>query len=174
MRKHHGRSLISHQKSAFGTLSRAFGALVLGFSLTTASFAADTGAGPAEPTAAQRLDAGRKHIEAKAWPSAISELRAAVRADPGSADAHNLLAYSYRKQAKPDLDKAFEHYRAALKINPKHKGAHEYIGEAYLMNKQPAKAEEHLAQLEKICGNKTCEEYKDLAESIAAHKSGKR
>ncbi|NDD14434.1 MAG: hypothetical protein EB072_17765, partial [Betaproteobacteria bacterium] len=85
-----------------------------------------------------------------------------------NADAHNLLAYTYRKQEKPNLPKAFEHYKIALKLNPSHKGAHEYIGEAYVMDRKPELAEKHLAELERICGNKTCEEYVDLAQSIAA------
>jgi Tfp pilus assembly protein PilF len=135
----------------------------------SAAWAADTGSTAAEPTMAERLDKGRELVKAKRWRDAIGEFRAAVKSDPGNADAHNLLAYSYRKQAKPDLDKAFEHYRAALKIDPKHKGAHEYIGEAYLMSKQPAEAQKHLAILETLCGNKTCEEYADLAGSLAAY-----
>ncbi len=139
-------------------------------SLSAFAWAADTGTSSAEPTAAERMESGRKLIEAKNWRGAVAELRLAVRADPGSADAHNLLAYSYRKQAKPELDKAFEHYRAALKIDPKHKGAHEYIGEAYLMAHKPAEAAKHLSSLESICGNKTCEEYVDLANAIAAYK----
>jgi tetratricopeptide (TPR) repeat protein len=71
-----------------------------------------------EPSAVQRL-AG-----------AITELKAVVKEDPRNADTHNLLAYSFREQAKPDLPMAFEHYRTALKLNPDHNGAHEYIGEA--------------------------------------------
>jgi hypothetical protein len=59
----------------------------------------------------------------------------------------------------------------ALQLDPKHKGAHEYIGEAYLMDKKPAEAEKHLASLEKICGNKTCEEYADLAKSLADYRA---
>ena len=47
---------------------------------------------------------------------------------------HQRLAFSYRKQAQPDLVKAFEHYNIALKINSSHRGDHEYIGEAYLMD----------------------------------------
>ena len=58
-----------------------------------------------------------------------------------------------------------------MSINPKHRGAHEYIGEAYLMDKKPAEAEQHLSQLEALCGNKTCEEYADLAKSIADYKA---
>jgi tetratricopeptide (TPR) repeat protein len=94
-----------------------------------------------------------------------------VKAEPGNADAHNLLAYSYRKSPSPDLAKAFEHYNIALRLNPRHKGAHEYIGEAYLMDRKPAEAEKHLAELEKICGNRSCEEYADLAKSIADYKA---
>ena len=83
----------------------------------------------------------------------------------------NLLGYSYRKRANPDLPKAISHYQAALRLEPRHKGAHEYLGEAWLMDGKPAEAEKHLAELEKICGGKGCEEYQDLAKAIAAHKA---
>ncbi len=69
------------------------------------------------------------------------------------------------------MAKAFEHYNLALKFDPRHKGAHEYIGEAYLVEKKVAMAEQHLAELEKICGNRSCEEYQDLATSIAEFKA---
>lgn len=142
--------------------------------LAPAVHAADTPSStPAarSPSVSERLASARKAIDAKDWSRAMSELNAAVREEPRNADVHNLLGYSYRKRATPDLAKAFEHYNTALKIDPKHKGAHEYIGEAYLMDKKPAEAEKHLAQLEVICGNKTCEEYEDLAKSIAQYKA---
>ena len=132
-------------------------------------FAADTPTDP-EPSAAQSMEAGRSAIEAINWSATITEFKAAEKEEPRNADAHNLLAYSFRKQAKPDLSKAFEHYRTALKFNPDDKGAHEYSGEAYLMDKKPAEAEKYLADLERICGNKTCEEYVDLARAIAQYK----
>lgn len=113
------------------------------------------------------LAAGREAVARADWRQAQVGLREAVREDPTNADAHNLLAYTYRKQSKPDLAKAFEHYKAALTINPQHRGAHEYIGEAYLRAGQPQKAQEHLRALENICGNRQCEEYKDLAQAIA-------
>lgn len=124
----------------------------------------------ANPTPAERVVSARDAIKAGNWRMALAELNIAVRDEPGNADIHNLLGYSYRKQARPNLAKAFEHYQTALKLNPQHKGAHEYIGEAYLMDGKPAEAGKHLAQLEKICGNKTCEEYADLAKAIAAYK----
>ncbi len=122
------------------------------------------------PTASERMSTARAAIKSKDWKKAIAELNVAVKEDPKSADAHNLYAYANRKQAQPNLPKAFEHYKIALQLDPKHKGAHEYIGEAYLMDKKPAEAEKHLASLEKICGNKTCEEYADLAKSLAEYR----
>ena len=132
------------------------------------ALAADT---PTGPPMSERLANARKSIDAKDWSKAMFELNQAVREEPRNADVHNLLGYSYRKRATPDLAKAFDHYNTALKLNPKHKGAHEYIGEAYLMDKKPAEAEKHLVQLELLCGNKTCEEYVDLAKSIADYKA---
>jgi Flp pilus assembly protein TadD len=144
--------------------------LLLALLASSVSFAADTPT-VSEPTPSERLATARTAIQAKDWRKAIAELNAAARAEPRNADVHNLLGYSYRKQATPNLPKAFEHYGTALKLNPQHKGAHEYIGEAYLMDKKPAEAEKHLAELEKLCGNKTCEEYADLAKAIADYKA---
>jgi Flp pilus assembly protein TadD len=138
--------------------------------LPACAFCHDFGA-PAAPVAPpDHLAAGRQAIEAKDWYRAIRELNVALRDDPRNADVHNLLGYSYRKRANPDLPKAFEHYNVALKIDPANRGIHEYIGEAYLMDRKPAEAEKHLAELEKICG-KTCEEYAELAKSIADYKA---
>ncbi|KQT11173.1 tetratricopeptide repeat protein [Ramlibacter sp. Leaf400] len=139
-----------------------------------AAQAADTpGSNPsaAAPTAAERLAKARKSIDAKDWNTALRELNAAAREEPRNADVQNLLGYSYRKRASPDVLKAIGHYQAALRLDPQHKGAHEYIGEAYLMERKPAEAEKHLAELEKICGNKDCEEYRDLAKAIAEFKA---
>ena len=138
--------------------------------------AADTpGASPAPsagpPSAAERLASARRMIELQDFRRAERELAAALRDQPDNADAHNLLGYAYRKRPSPDLGKAFEHYQAALRLDPQHKGAHEYIGEAYLLDRKPDQAEKHLAQLEQICGNRSCEEYQDLAKAIAAYKS---
>jgi len=147
-------------------------ALMAGF--VTCSYAADTpGSAPAvsTPSAAERLASARKAIGAKNWDAALTELNAAVRDHPRNADIHNLLGYSYRKRANPDVPRAIQHYQTAIRLDPRHKGAHEYIGEAYLMDRKPAEAEKHLAELEKICGGKSCEEYQDLAKAIAEYKT---
>lgn len=148
-------------------------ALVL-VAATTAARSADTpGSNPSvrAPSAAERLANARKAIDARDWSAALRELSAAEREEPRNADVQNLLGYSYRKRANPDLPKAISHYQAALRLDPRHKGAHEYLGEAWLMDGKPAEAEKHLAELEKICGGKGCEEYQDLAKAIAGYKA---
>lgn len=142
------------------------------------AFAADTVTMPepaSQPTSTagnkERITLAREAIKANDFKKSIAELTLAVQEHPGNAELHNLLGYSYRKQATPDLPRAFEQYRLALKFDSEHRGANEYIGEAYLMDKKPAKAEEHLAKLKIICGNTTCAEYQDLAKSIADYKA---
>ena len=114
--------------------------------------------------------AGKKAIERKDWKSAVDALSRALTRKPESADIHNYLGYAYRHL--DDLTLSFTHYKEALRIDPNHRGAHEYIGQAYLKAGQPDKAAEHLARLEQICG-KRCEEYQDLARSISAYQKGK-
>jgi tetratricopeptide (TPR) repeat protein len=104
------------------------------------------------------------------YAGAQDTLKAALASDPGNADLHNLYAYSIRKGANPDMPLVFKHYTEALRIDPKHRGAQEYIGEAYLMVNNPAKAKEHLAALDKLCFF-GCEEYEMLKKAIAAYEA---
>ncbi|MFO1323891.1 MAG: tetratricopeptide repeat protein [Burkholderiales bacterium] len=114
------------------------------------------------------FDLGADALKAKDWDRAVYHLAIAAKAEPANADVQNLLGYAYRNQKKFDL--AFVHYNEALKLDPKHRGAHEYIGEAYVLTGNKAKAGEHLAALERICGGRSCEEYQDLARAIAQAK----
>ncbi|MFY9316244.1 MAG: tetratricopeptide repeat protein, partial [Burkholderiales bacterium] len=100
------------------------------------------------------------------WAAAQAAARRAVERSPGSADAHNLYAYSMRKGPHPQMDLVFRHYNEALRLEPRHRGAHEYIGEAYLMTGNLAKAKEHLAQLERLCAA-GCAEQAALARGIS-------
>src|SRR5713226_4584950 len=97
------------------------------------------------------LEQARAAIAKKDWPAAQNVLRDAVARDPQNADYHNLYAYSMRKGPNPSMDLVFRHYNEALRLDPWHLGAHEYIGEAYLMSGNVPKAKEHLAQLDKLC-----------------------
>ncbi|HYT15052.1 MAG TPA: tetratricopeptide repeat protein [Burkholderiales bacterium] len=111
--------------------------------------------------------AGKQAIEAKNWSAAIKSLSSAALRDTRNADIQNYLGYAYRHAGQ--LDIAFKHYGRALQLNPRHRGAHEYVGEAYLMANDLAKAEEHLAALQKICLI-PCEEYEDLKKAIAEYR----
>ena len=110
------------------------------------------------------FDLGQAAIQARDWATARYHLEIAATAEPANADVMNLLGYTYRNLK--DYPKAFRYYDAALKLDPNHRGAHEYIGEAYVLTGDKAKAREHLAALERICG-RGCEEYVDLAKAIA-------
>ena len=112
--------------------------------------------------------AGKQALDRKDWGEAARRFRQAALRDPDNADLQNYLGFSYRHLRQ--LDAAFEHYRRALELNPRHRGAHEYAGEAYLMVGDLARAEEHLAALRRIC-LLPCEELGDLEREIAAYRT---
>ena len=114
--------------------------------------------------------AARKAIADKQWEEAVARLRKAEVRNPDHADLQNLLGYSYRNLKQ--YDAAFRHYKRALEINPRHRGAHEYIGETYLMTGDLAGAEKHLAALKEIC-LLPCEELNDLERAIAEYRGRK-
>ena len=111
--------------------------------------------------------AGQAAVKQKNWQEAILRLQRVVQRDERDADAWNLLGYSHRNLG--EMDKSFANYERALTINPQHKDAHEYVGEAYLQVGNLAKAEEHLRALDKICWL-PCEQYSELKEKIDAFK----
>ena len=146
---------------------------------TQPTIAGATGAAASTPTSAvaasgavpSAYEAGKAAVANGDWTTAITQFSAAVAADPKSADSENMLAYSLRKSG--DLKGAFTHYGVALKLNPSHRGALEYLGEAYLLSGKPAEAKKQLARLAKVCGKK-CEQYVDLSKAIAAYKPVKK
>ena len=98
---------------------------------------------------------------------AIKYLLKAAKTSPDNPDVYNLLGFSHRKLDK--LEESFMYYNRALKLNPRHLGANEYIGELYLRTNNLKKAEEHLKILDDICFF-GCDEYDDLKDSIGKYK----
>ncbi|OWW22518.1 tetratricopeptide repeat protein [Noviherbaspirillum denitrificans] len=136
--------------------------------LPFACLAADTEWTPQVNVQNADFVSGKKAVEAGNWQAAVEAFTRAAKSDPRNADIHNYLGYSYRQMER--LDEAFRHYHEALRLEPFHRGANEYIGWAYLKTNQLAKAEEHLARLEKICG-KSCVEFEKLGKGIADYKA---
>ena len=137
-----------------------------------ASMANDSPSSSPSPSRAEdpEYSAAAKLVKSGGYASAIPLLEGVVKRDASNADAYNLLAYSIRKNG--DAAKAVPIYQKALAIDPKHRGAHEYIGEAYLMLDDPGKAKEHLKALDKLCFL-PCSEYRDLKKDVEAYeKSG--
>ena len=110
-------------------------------------------------------------IKADKYGEAIQLLQRVVGRDAKNADAFNWLAYATRRNG--DASAALPLYEKALAIDPKHRGAHEYIGEAYLVLGNVAKAKEHLARLDSLCFL-PCSEYRDLKKAVEQYeKTGK-
>jgi len=124
------------------------------------------GEGISQKESSPSLQEIKKTIDNQKYREAISQLKAFIREDSKNADAYNLLGFSYRKSGK--LSDAFKAYEKALAIDPKHLGAHEYLGEAYLQKREPEKAKATLNKLKGICGD--CEEARDLEKAITAYK----
>ncbi len=114
--------------------------------------------------------AGKRAAERKEWADAVRLFERTEKRYPEHADLQNNLGFSYRNLKQYDL--AFKHYKRALELDPRHRGAHEYIGEAYLMTGDLANAQKHLAALREIC-LLPCEELQDLERAIAQYRARK-
>ncbi len=102
-------------------------------------------------------------IEQGNYESAINMLHDELDVDPDNPDIMTLLGFSYRKNQ--NYEDALTFYEWALKAEPKHRGANEYLGELYLETNQFDKAVEQLEILDSLCrGN--CKEYTTLKKTI--------
>jgi tetratricopeptide (TPR) repeat protein len=110
--------------------------------------------------------AGKRAIAAGNWEVAIKALTNAGLRDARNADIQNFLGYAYRRLRQ--VDQAMRHYQQALMLNPRHRSAHEHLGEVYLVQGDLTKAKEHLTELERICLI-PCDEYDDLRRAIAEY-----
>ena len=114
-----------------------------------------------------------KHIDNQSYDKSLKLLKKLTkREDLGTkrADIYNLLGFSYRKLENPDLDKSFAAYMMAIELDPSHLGAHEYLGELYLMRDQKDKALIILEKLDQLAGSNS-KEYKELKIAIDEYQS---
>lgn len=121
---------------------------------------------------------GKEAFEREDWPAVITALDKVVERRPWHDNAHNMLGFAHRKEG--DFDAAFHHYAIALELNPRHKGALEYLGEAYLELGRIEAADEVFLRLAGVCRfvvmafdnngwQHGCPELDDLALAYAEH-----
>jgi Flp pilus assembly protein TadD len=120
-----------------------------------------------DPSDASALKPMVEALRAGQYAAAIPRLENYTLQFPKDANGWNWLGYAYRKNGQLKL--AFARYERALALDPSHRGAHEYIGEAYLQDHQPEQARKHLQRLEALCPG-GCEELADLRQALAAYK----
>ncbi len=116
-------------------------------------------------------DEAEKLINQQRFEFALPFLRAALTRHAGNADLQNLAGFAYRKAGK--LEESYRHYAEALRIDPDHRAAREYLGELFLMRNEPDKAREQLAVLARLCPD-GCEERAELESAIKNWEGGKR
>src|SRR5258707_1354554 len=129
------------------------GITICTFALSAAAFAAGGGGGGGTPNDTKVVDPdytkAKAMIEAKDYKGAMPLLQQVVAKNAKDADAYVLMGYATRKSGDPNGSLQF--YNQALSIDPRHIGAHEYVGEAYLQLGRLPEAEQHLARLDSIC-----------------------
>lgn len=109
------------------------------------------------------LTKARALIKAEDWAAALKELKRLETHGP-NADVLNLLAFSQRKSG--DFETSYKNYQRALKLDPDHKSAREYLGELFVQTGRLEEARAQLKVLERLCPD-GCEEREELAEAIA-------
>ena len=109
-------------------------------------------------------------VEAADYEKALELLVTLNRNEPGNADVLNMLGFAHRELGR--VETAFDYYRDALAIEPRHLGANEYLGELYLETGELEKAEERLGELVAACPS-GCEERDELSEAIAAYRKAR-
>jgi len=102
-------------------------------------------------------------IQQGRYDSAINRLHDPLDVDPGNADIMSLLGFSFRKTQ--NCEDALTFYEWALRAEPDHRGANEYLGESYLETSQIDKAVKQWQILDNICRT-NCKEYSTLKKAI--------
>jgi tetratricopeptide (TPR) repeat protein len=115
--------------------------------------------------------AGMEAVGRKEWSQVVVHMDSYIKRKPDDADAWTQLGHAHRKSGS--IEPALDAYDKALKINPKHRGAREYLGEAYLQMNDLPRAEQELKLLDKLCFF-PCEEYTDLKAKINEYRKTKQ
>jgi tetratricopeptide (TPR) repeat protein len=157
--------LVFVKEFAMRSVSRFLSVPLLALSLGAGFAFANLGGEEAAESTDANFQDGVKAVENKDWKGAIELLNKAAEKEKSNADIQNLLGFSHRNAG--NYEQAFKHYGEAIKLNPKHRNAYEYLGEAYLLTNNLDKAQEQFRNLERLCP-RGCEQLDLLKGKIEA------
>jgi tetratricopeptide (TPR) repeat protein len=84
--------------------------------------------------------------------------------NPNTPEALNYRGYVTRKMGR--IDEGIAYYQKSIALDPRYAKVREYLGEAYVIKHDTARAKAQLRAIKAICGT-DCEEYQKLATAIA-------
>lgn len=113
----------------------------------------------------QRYLAAVEMIHREQYAAAIESLRMSESAFGPAADIYNYLGYAHRKLGRFDEAQVF--YNLALRIDPAHRGATEYLGELHIQTGRIDLALVQLQKLQALCGF-GCAEEEELRRWLSA------
>ncbi len=108
----------------------------------------------------------KKLVKEKKFKDALPLFNQLEQDNKNMSNADFLNDYAFTLRNLKNFEKAEKLYLSALKINPTHAGANEYLGELYLQTKRPDEAKKRLEVLK----NCRCEEYGELLDKIQKYK----
>jgi tetratricopeptide (TPR) repeat protein len=113
----------------------------------------------------------REALQARHWATALGALQQLAREMPAvtdEAEYHNLTGFALRQHDASKLTIAIGHYQEALRIDPAHVQAREYLGQTHLLQGRTDLAVEQLQRIEQYCQGRSCSAWLNLHHAIEA------
>lgn len=145
--------------------------LLVGMTLADSPAAAAAPAEQFRAAARALLEEGRGELAAGDQKAALRHLEAALVADPGNVAA--MIAIGEAHEAMERRKVALGYYRRALVIEPTSRPALLAESLALIADDTPAKAEENLERLRRLCAEGPCEEADRIARALADRRADK-
>lgn len=125
--------------------------------------------GPMPGRSDSTLDYAADLLSRKKYAQAISVLEDVLKRNPANADAYAYLGFANLQLG--DLDAAESKLRLALKIDSRHLGANQHLGEVFAKRGKTARALDQLTVLKMLCRT-SCPEKEALEAAINAAGKG--